>query len=105
MEPARAGAATHNAILLLQVNDRRVNVSSTPVAFSGAQVRLRGLCSFDGVADLNVVADSRGMARMPVPEGEAAPGAKPLRVRLIGPLNKLGMEPVQETSRALPSRP
>lgn len=102
IDPVRGEVILRSAKLNLQVSDRRVTVSSEPASISGARVMLQGACAFDGTADMDVMADLRGLGRQPLPESESFLGTQRLRLHLAGPLNKLAMEPVQEISRAVP---
>jgi AsmA family len=106
LEPVRGDAAVHSASLNLLVNDRRVVVSTlAPVAFSGAHLRLEGTYAFDGTANMNLLADLRGLTRQPLHEGESVFGSQQLRLRLAGPLNKLAIAPVEELSRVVRAKP
>lgn len=103
LAPLGAEAGLPAAVLTLEVNDRRVVVTSAPAEFSGAKLRLNGTYSFDGNAELSVHADLRALTRRwSDAEDEAGPHPRRLTLRLAGPLNELAVEPVRELSRANP---
>jgi hypothetical protein len=102
IEPARAEESFHSAVLDFRVSNGRVAVSSGPVAFPGAHLKLSGTYAIGGLADLNVVTELRGLSRKPPAESEPFAENQQLRLHLSGPLNKLSMEPVHELSKAVP---
>jgi AsmA family/AsmA-like C-terminal region len=102
-EPVHGEASFRSAAVTLQVNNRHVTITSSPVDFSGARIKLTGTYSFAGAVNLNVFADLRGLTRAWLPaEASASPGRPSLRLHLTGSFEKLTLEPAQELSRVSP---
>jgi AsmA family len=100
--PPREEDSFRSAVVNFRVNGGRVTVSSGPVAFAGAHVKLQGTYILGGIADMNIVTDLHGLSRRPATEGEPFVENQQLRLHLAGPLNKLTLEPSHELSKAVP---
>lgn len=102
LEPLHGESVMRSATLNLKIRDQRVAVASEPFVLSGANVNLKGWCNFDGSADVTVMAGLRAPARTPASRDESAVLARPLRLHLAGPFNKLEVEHPREVSRVIP---
>lgn len=90
------------ATFTLEVNNRRVTVTSSPIEFSGAQVKMSGTYAFSGAVNLNLSADLRGLTRPWLTAADAAHPTQALKLHLTGSLHKLTVEAPQELSRVGP---
>lgn len=103
LEPGRGEVSLHSAKAALQIRDRRVIVSDTPVDLAGARLILKGTYGFDGVVDLDVRADLRRISRRWLDvEGDDHASSRIVDVRLAGPFLRLSAAPEIQAVRMNP---
>jgi hypothetical protein len=106
LEPTGTETILRRSTATLRVHDRTVFVENDPLDLSGAKLKMDGSYSFDGVMDLEILADLRRVSRRWLSAGEMQTGKiDPIRrvgdLRLTGPLSQLLVAPETEASRTV----
>ena len=102
LDPGRGEAVLRSAIAFLQIRDRRVTLSHSPLEISGALLRLRGGYAFNGTVDLDVHADFRRVTRRWIDDaGATIAGERVADFHLTGSLGHLAVVPGVQVSRGL----
>jgi hypothetical protein len=94
LEPARGPVTVPPATLKMEIRDRRFILRSTALDLSGAGLQFNGAYAWAGALNLNVRADLRRLRRRwLVRIDDLQPTARPVEVRLGGPIDHLVVNP------------
>jgi hypothetical protein len=109
VEPPRAPVGFHQAVVKLEVQDRRVAMRNVLLDLAGSRgcgINVSGTYAFDGAVDLDVRMDWRNArcnwSRLAGRGEENDPEAQPVELRLAGRLDKLGVVPLSRLSSVNP---
>jgi hypothetical protein len=106
LEPTRNETILRRSTATLRVHDGAVFFENAPLDLVGAKLKLEGSYGFDGVADLEILADLRRVGRRWLSADEMRTGkSDPIRLvgnlHLTGPLSQLVATPETEASRTV----
>jgi hypothetical protein len=103
LDPPRGSVGFQMAVVMLELQDRRVFMRNVALDLTGARINASGSYAFDGAVDLDVRMDLRNARRRWLVRGEESdPDAQRVELRLAGPLDKLGVVPLSRLSSVNP---